>query len=124
MQKRKMSSEEKHYKEFTANMETIDQKINVSHFMQVLQDQREEEERNKRITEAKDNIILSLRQNNPFTFSQYLIVWDIIHYNFDQIINDLERKRINRQEVNNAINYVEKFSDELIGEYWKEKLLQ
>jgi len=77
---------------------------------------------------AKNNIvrreiIQSLRLNNPFTYRQFLIIWDLINSDFNQILYDLGRGKINKDDVIMAIGYINKFSNSLIDEYWKNTLI-
>jgi len=77
---------------------------------------------------AKNNIIrgeiiVSLRTNNTFTYRQFLIIWDLINSDYNQILHDLKREKINRTDVMMAIDYIDKFSNSLIEEYWENTLL-
>lgn len=87
------------------------------------QEQKEREEKQERVINAKDNITLALRQNNPFAFNQYLIIWDILNYDYDQIFTSLRKNRITKPDITNAINYIKNFSSEIISNYWEEELL-
>jgi len=71
----------------------------------------------------RGEIIQSLRTNNPFTYRQFLIIWDLINSDFNQILYDLSRGKINKDDVIMAIGYIDKFSNNLIDEYWKDTLI-
>lgn len=86
-------------------------------------EQKEREEMQERVINAKNNILLALNQNNPFSYFQWLIVWDIINANYDQILISLNKSRITKQDIQKAIDYINNFSLELISEYWRETLL-
>lgn len=83
-----------------------------------------QEKKNNEMIGIKDNIILQLRKNNPFTYAQYLIVWDVLTGNYMQIETDINRGKINRLDITKAIEYIEDFSSEIIGEYWNNRLLE
>ena len=79
-------------------------------------------------TQTKNNIIrgeiiLSLRTKNPFTYPQYLIIWDMLNSDFNQILHDLGKGKISQTDITNSINYISEFSNTLIDEYWKQTLL-
>ena len=97
--------------------------IRIALYLQEKKEVKEAEEKQKQITEIKDNILLQLRKNNPFKYNQYLIIWDVITNNFYQIENDKKRGRINKEDIKKAVQYIEGFSKELLDEYWKEFLL-
>jgi len=63
-----------------------------------------------------------LHNNNPFTYREYLILWDLITSNYYQIESDMERGKITKQDLWKIIDYIEEFSLEIIPDYWKEKL--
>jgi len=71
----------------------------------------------------KGEIILSLRTHNPFTYPQYLIIWDMLNSDYNQIMHDLKKGKINIDDVKGSIDYIDKFSSTLIEEYWKELLI-
>lgn len=87
------------------------------------QEKKEKEEKQEKVINAKDNITLALRKHNSFTFNQYLIIWDILNYDYDQIYASLHKNRITKLDITNAINYIKNFSKEIISNYWEEKLL-
>lgn len=99
------------------------QEIRIALYLQEKRESKEAEERQKQIGQIKDNILLQLRKNNPFSYRQYLIIWDVITNNFYQIENDKQRGRIGKEDIKKAIKYIESFSCELLDEYWKEFLL-
>jgi len=99
------------------------QEIRIALYLQEKRESKEAEERQKQIGQIKDNILLQLRKNNPFSYRQYLVIWDVITNNFYQIENDKKRGRINREDIKMAVQYIEGFSKELLDEYWKEFLL-
>jgi len=87
------------------------------------QEQKEREERQERIIKAKNNILLALQQNNPFNYSQWLIIWDTLNYDYDQIIASLNRSKITKSDITGAFEYIKNFSHEIISDYWEERLL-
>ena len=99
------------------------QEIRIALYLQEKREAKEAEEKQKQITAIKDNILLQLRENNPFKYNQYLIIWDVITNNFYQIEADKKRGRINKEDIKKAVQYIEGFSKELLDEYWKEFLL-
>ena len=99
------------------------QEIRIALYLQEKKEVKEAEERQKQIGQIKDNILLALEKNNPFSYRQYLVVWDVVTSNFYQIENDKQRGRIGRDDITKAVQYIEGFSKELLDEYWKEFLL-
>ena len=99
------------------------QEIRIALYLQERREVKEAEEKQKQIGQIKDNILLQLRKNNPFSYRQYLVIWDVITNNFYQIENDKKRGRINREDIKKAIEYIESFNCELLDDYWKEFLL-
>lgn len=85
--------------------------------------QEAQEKKMKEVSMIKDNLLLQLRKNNPFTYKQYLIIWDVLTGNYMQIESDMVNERINKHDVKLAITYINEFSKEIISEYWNEKLL-
>ena len=71
----------------------------------------------------RGEIIASLRSNNPFIYRQYLIIWDLVNSDYNQILHDLERGKVNKDDIVGAIDYINKFSENLIDEYWKDTLI-
>jgi len=87
------------------------------------QEQKEREERQKRVIEAKNNILLALQKNNPFNYSQWLIIWDVLNYDYDQILVSLNKSRITKLDITGAFEYIKNFSHEIISDYWEKELL-
>ena len=52
----------------------------------------------------------------------YLILWDIINSDYNQILSDINRGHITAEDIQKIIAYVESFNNEIISEYWKERL--
>jgi hypothetical protein len=75
------------------------------------------------IKEIKDNILLELNKNNPFTYPQFLIIWDILTGDYSQIESDRNRGKINNSDITIVFQYIKNFSTEIIDGYWNEKLL-
>jgi hypothetical protein len=80
------------------------------------------EQKMKEITTIKDSILIQLRDNNPFSYKRYLIVWDVLTGNYPQIESDVNNGRISELDITLVFQYISKFSDEIIDEYWKNKL--
>lgn len=72
----------------------------------------------------KEQIILALKKNNPFTRKQYIIIGDILTGEFWQIKDSFRMKKIGKQDIEKAITYVEMFSCDLIPGFWKNYLLE
>lgn len=71
----------------------------------------------------KDQLLKSLRKNNPFSYKQYLIIWDIITNNYNQIISDYNNNKINNNDLNITIQYIKNFSNKILNEYWHNELI-
>ena len=74
------------------------------------------------IAKGKQEIFLSLQKNNPFNYKQFLIIYDILSYDFTQIVSDVYKNKITINDIKAVIEYIEGHSKELISEYWKDKL--
>ena len=107
----------------TTKRQELDEKIKTASICANMLEQIKQREKQEQLTQIKSNIILALRQNNPFTYKQYLIVWDILNTDYSQILSDYNRGKITKQEIGNAIEYISNYSQELINQYWKEMLL-
>ena len=105
-----------------ARAEKFQEAIYIAKGKQEEQERIEQEEKLKRINNIKQEIFLSLRKNNPFNYKQFLIIYDILSYNFNQIISDLYKKKITIADIKAVIEYIEGYSRELISEFWKDKL--
>ena len=105
-----------------ARAEKFQEAIYIAKGKQEEQERIEQEEKLKRINNIKQEIFLSLRKNNPFNYKQFLIIYDILSYNFNQIISDLYKKKITLADIKAVIEYIEGYSRELISEFWKDKL--
>jgi len=81
-----------------------------------------QQNKQEEINGIKNEILVSLHNNNPFTYREYLILWDLITTNYYQIESDMERGKITKQDLWKIIDYIEEFSLEIIPDYWKEKL--
>ena len=79
---------------------------------------------NKKILELKNSIRQEINKNNPFTYKQFLIVWDIFNNDYNQILGDLEREKINNEDVKKVVNYLECYPISIISDYWKYELLK
>ncbi|MMZ68098.1 hypothetical protein D1872_307480 [compost metagenome] len=82
--------------------------------------QKEKQEKLK----AKDSLLLELRNNNPFTYPQYLIIWDLLTDNYIQIESDRNSNKISDFDISVVFQYVEKRASKLINEYWYNRLCQ
>ena len=82
-----------------------------------------EQEKKNTNSIIKDKILESLRTKSPFTYPQYLIIWDFMNSDYNQIMHDLNKGKINIDDVKSSIDYIDKFSNTLIDEYWKGALL-
>jgi hypothetical protein len=107
----------------TTTRKEKEEKINSLIICEDLLNRIKAKEQQKYIIEIKDNILLQLRDNNPFAYNQFLILWDIFNNNYEQILNDLNRNRITKNDIILIINYIEKFNTEIIKEYYKKLLL-
>lgn len=80
--------------------------------------QKEKQEKLK----VKDALLLELRNNNPFTYPQYLIIWDLLTDNYIQIESDRNSSKISDSDIITVFQYVEKRASKLINEYWYNRL--
>jgi len=102
--------------------EQFQEAIYIAKEKQEKQERIEQEEKQIRINNIKQEIFLSLQKNNPFSYKQFLIIYDILSYDFTQIISDLRKNKITIADIKAVIEYIEGYSKELINEYWKDKL--
>ena len=103
--------------------ENFKHEIYLAKGIQEKQEQKEREGRQERVLSAKDKVILALRTHNPFTYPQYLIIWDVLNYDYDQIIMALNRGKITKPDIIGAFEYIRIFSSEIIPDYWHDRLL-
>ncbi|RXZ78155.1 hypothetical protein EBB07_29310 [Paenibacillaceae bacterium] len=80
---------------------------------------REKDEREAR--EQRDDLLNSLQENNPFNFDQFLIVWDVLNHDYNQIMTNIEMERITIQDVLKVFDYIRK-SPKAVNEYQFKKI--
>jgi len=102
--------------------EQFQEAIYIAKEKQEKQEKAEQEERQQRINNIKHEILLSLQKNNPFNYQQFLIIYDILSYDYNQIISDIYKNKITIADIKAVIEYIEEYSKELISEFWKDKL--
>jgi len=120
--KRKDKQQATERKKQQARTEKFQEAIYIAKGKQEEQERIEQEERQQRINNIKHEIFLSLQKNNPFNYQQFLIIYDILSYDFTQIISDLRKNKITILDIKAVIEYIEGYSRELISEYWKDRL--
>ena len=120
--KRKDKQESAERKRQQVRAEKFQEAIYIARGKQEKQERIEQEEKQIRINNIKQEIFLSLQKNNPFNYNQFLIIYDILSYNFNQIISDVYKNKITIADIKTVIEYIEKYSQELISEFWKDKL--
>ena len=120
--KRKDKQQATERKRQQARAEKFKEAIYIAKEKQEKQERIEQEEKQIRINNIKQEIFLSLQKNNPFSYKQFLIIYDILSYNFNQIISDVYKNKITIADIKAVIEYIEGYSRELISEYWKDKL--
>lgn len=99
------------------------EQINAKIIMSQIMGRIKEQEKKNTNSIIKDKILESLRTKSPFTYPQYLIIWDFMNSDYNQIMHDLNKGKINIDDVKSSIDYIDKFSNTLIDEYWKGALL-
>ena len=120
--KRKDKQESAERKRQQVRAEKFKEAIYIAKGKQEKQERIEQEERQIKINNIKQEIFLSLRKNNPFSYEQFLIIYDILSYDFNQIISDVYKNKITITDIKAVIEYIEGYSRELISEYWKDRL--
>jgi len=120
--KRKDKQQATERKRQKAITEKFQEAIYIAKGKQEEQERIEQEEKQHRINNIKHEIFLSLQKNNPFNYQQFLIIYDILSYNFNQIISDVYKNKITIADIKAVIEYIEEHSKELISEFWKDKL--
>jgi len=120
--KRKDKQESAERKRQQVRAEKFKEAIYIAKGKQEKQERIEQEERQIKINNIKQEIFLSLRKNNPFNYKQFLIIYDILSYDFNQIISDVYKNKITITDIKAVIEYIEGYSRELISEYWKDRL--
>ena len=118
--KDKLDREER--KRQQAKAEKFQDAIYIAKEKQQKQERIEQEEKQQRAYDSKKQMLEALQKNNPFSYKQYLILWDIINNDYNQIVSDINRGHITAEDIIKIIIYVEGFSNEIITEYWKERL--
>jgi len=102
--------------------EQFQEAIYIAKEKQEKQERIEQEEKQIRINNIKQEIFLSLQKNNPFSYKQFLIIYDILSYDFTQIISDVYKNKITILDIKVVIEYIEEYSKELISEFWRDRL--
>ena len=97
--------------------------IYIAKGKQEKQEQKEREGVQEGVINGKRSIINSLQTKNPFTYPQYLIIWDMLNNDYDQILTSLNRNRITKSDITGALNYIKVFSQDIISSYWEERLI-
>jgi len=97
--------------------------IYIAKDIQEKQEQKEKNARQERIINEKRNIINALQSCNPFTYPQYLIIWDMLNSDYSQIMNSLSRGKISKTDITGALEYIKAFSNDIIPTYWSEVLI-
>ena len=120
--KRKYKLEREERKRQQARTEQFQEAIYIAKGKQEEKERIEQEKTQQRINNIKQEIFLSLQKNNPFSYKQFLIIYDILSYDFIQIISDVYKNKITIVDIKAVIEYIEGYSRELISEYWKDKL--
>jgi len=118
--KNKLDREER--KRQQAISEKFQEEIYIAKGKQERQERIEQEGKQQRVYDSKKEMLEALQRNNPFSYRRYLIFWDIINNNYSQILSDINRSRITTKDIIKIIAYIEGFSNEIISEYWKERL--
>lgn len=119
--KNKQEREERKRKQEIA--EKFKDEIYIAKGIQEKQEQQEREDMQALIINAKRNIINTLQSCNPFTYPQYLIIWDMLNSDYDQIMNSLSKGRINKSDITGALEYIKVFSEDIVSAYWSEVLV-
>lgn len=102
-----------------------EERINTAFICEELMNGIRQRRKQEELTQIKDTILLSLRKNNPFTYREYLILWDIIVTNdYYQIQSDLYKGKISKVDITKVIDYIKSFSNELINKYWINKIME
>ena len=120
--KRKDKQQATERKRQQARTEQFQEAIYIAKEKQEKQERIEQEEKQIRINNIKQEIFLSLQKNNPFNYKQFLIIYDILSYDFTQIVSDVYKNKITINDIKAVIEYIGGHSKELISEYWRDKL--
>jgi len=120
---KKYKQERKAYKIQKEKEEKFKEAIYIAKGKQEKQERLAQEEKQERVYNSKQEILQAIKQNNPFSYKQFLIIYDIFCYNYDQILSDLQKNKITITDIKTIIEYIETYSKELISNYWKERLL-
>ena len=120
--KMKDKQEKEERKRQQERAEHFKNEIYIAKGIQEKQEQKEYEERQEIIINAKRNIINALQTSNPFTYPQYLIIWDVLNSDYYSIQDALFRGKINKSDITGALQYIKVFSEDIISSYWREVL--
>lgn len=120
---KKVKLEKKERKIQRERAEIFKFEIYLARERQEKQEQKEREEKQERVINAKNNILSELQKNNPFKYSQWLIIWDVLNYDYDQILIALDKCRISKSDITGAFEYIKNFSSEIISDYWEDRIL-
>ena len=102
----------------------LDEKVKNSSMIDPRIEMKKAIEEQTNINSIKQSIREALYKNNPFTYKQFLISYDILGNNFNQVIADFNKEKITQNDIRIVIDYINSYSDKVINEYWIEQLLQ
>ena len=120
--KRKDKQEATERKRQKAINEKFKEAIYIAKGKQEKQERIEQEEKQQRVYASRREILEIIQHNNPFSYNQFLVMYDIFCYNYDQILSDLRKNKITIADIKSVIEYIEGYSKELISEFWEDKL--
>lgn len=110
-------------KELYQSEQEVNDKIKTAQICSNMIEQIKNQEKQTQISIIKDKILLALRASNPFTYPQYLIIWDMLNYDYSQIMNSLSKGKITKNDITNALEYIKTFSNDIVSAYWSEVLV-
>lgn len=68
------------------------------------------------------NKIIEYMKNNIIDYKNFVIIYDILTYNFNQIESDLIKGKISKNDVNNSYNLLKNINKESISDYIEYRL--
>jgi len=121
---KKYNQLKKDKREYDLYLIALDEKVKESSMIDPRIEMNKTIKEQEKINDIKHNIRIELYKHNPFTYKQFLIIYDILGNNYNQVIADFNKEKITLEDIRKVIEYINSYSDRVIDEYWIEQLLQ
>lgn len=112
---------DKQYRQEREQMQSYDERIAVSHYMQALNTEKQRQTELKQKREIIDNAAVLNAVKHSISYRQYILIRDLCFSNWAQIATDKRRERITDTDIQTAITIANSvyplFNSNTINEY-------